>query len=181
MKQYRLLTLVSVLVLAMALPLFADAEAAYGASGVRAGEEYSLEEMLVHAIQDEYLARAEYEAIIKAFGTDRPYSAIVLAEENHIVRLAALFVAHGYAVPADEAAGHFDLPGTLAETYGDNVTAETNNIAMYEAFLSQENLPGDARLTFEALARASQNHLRAFERWAQNAGFGNGRGNGRRR
>ena len=53
------------------------------------------------------------------------------------------------------------------------MTAEVHNIAMYEAFLKQEDLPDDVRAVFEALTRASGNHLRAFEQNANKQGMGN--------
>ena len=36
------------------------AEGDYGAQGAKEVENYTLEDMLIYAIQDEYLARAEY-------------------------------------------------------------------------------------------------------------------------
>jgi len=57
----------------------------YGAKGAleQAGQlDLTLEEMLRYALQDEYLARAEYELIMKEYGTMRPFSNIMSAEER---------------------------------------------------------------------------------------------------
>jgi len=55
-----------------------------GAKAAAADENYTLEEMLTYAIQDEYLAKAEYAAIIDTFDVTRPYTNIIRAENNHI-------------------------------------------------------------------------------------------------
>ena len=175
MNRRKLKSLIPVLMIALALGFPAAAEAPYGAAGMEAGEEYGLPEMLAFAIADEYLARAEYEAILSAFGMDRPFSNIIRAEEKHIARLSALFAAQGLEVPPDAAGGHIALPGSLDGAYQAGITAEENNIAMYGAFLKTDGLPGDARRAFRALMRASENHLRAFERFARDTGNGRGR------
>ena len=40
--------------------------------------------MLTYAIQDEYLALAEYELIIEKYGSMRPFSNIINSEKTHI-------------------------------------------------------------------------------------------------
>jgi len=141
---------------------FADTEG-FGAAGATLDSSYTLEEMLIYAIQDEYLARAEYEAIMDAFDVTRPFSNIMKSEETHITLLEPLFEAYGYEMPADTSGIYTHLPSTLNETYAIGVAAEISNIAMYEKFLSGE-LPDDVRDVFERLMNASKNHLKAFER-----------------
>lgn len=175
MNRRKLRSLISVLMIALAPAFPAAAEAPYGAAGMEAGEEYGLPEMLAFAIADEYPARAEYEAILSAFGMDRPFSDIIRAEEKHIARLSALFAAQGLEVPPDAAREHVALPGSPEEVYRAGIAAEEANIAMYKAFLETDGLPGDARRAFRALMRASENHLRAFERFARDTGNGRGR------
>ena len=122
----------------------------------------TLADMLSYAIQDEYLARAEYDWITTTFGSARPFSNIMRAEETHIEALQPLFTAYGIAAPADEGASRAVAVGSLTEAYQAGVNAEVNNIAMYETFLAQE-LPDNVRAVFESLMRASENHLRAFQ------------------
>jgi hypothetical protein len=149
----------------------------YGASAAAKDEEYTLEEMLTYAIQDEYLARATYQSILDKYGPQRPFSNIVKAEERHISMLLPLFEAHDLAVPADDALKLVVVPESVEAAYPEEIEAEKVNIAMYEDFL-KEDLPEDVALVFERLENASENHLKAFE----NAAAGNiGTGAGNRR
>lgn len=120
-------------------------------------------EMLVAAIQDEYKARAEYDALIGAFGEARPFTNIINAEANHIDALEQLFEAYGIAVPEDNGAQSAVVPDTLAEALKAGINAEINNIAMYEGFLKQD-LPEAVKTVFQSLQAASENHQAAFER-----------------
>ena len=159
--------------LALLMPLIALGETPFGAAALSEGKTYTVEEMLTYAIQDEYLARAEYKVIMDAYGEQRPFINIMRAEGVHIQRLLPLFTAYGVTVPEDTALEHTVKPDSLQAAYEAGVTAEVNNIAMYEAFLKQEDLPDDVRAVFEALMRASGNHLRAFEQNANKQGMGN--------
>ncbi len=134
----------------------------YGASGVDEDGEYTIEEMMAYAIQDEYIARSEYELIIDEYGQVRPFTNIIKAEENHIEALEVLFENYDYDLPEDLSADHVVLPTSLLEAYETGVEAEIANIAMYEVFLAQE-LPEDVRLVFENLQNASYNHLGSFQ------------------
>jgi hypothetical protein len=140
---------------------FADTN--YGAAAVVDDESLSLEAMLTYAIQDEYLARAEYELILDNFDVERPFSNIIRAEERHIMWLEPLFETYGYELPEDIATSYVILPEELADIYLTGVEAEINNIEMYAIFLNRE-LPADIELVFKALKNASENHLQAFER-----------------
>ena len=159
--------------LALLMPLIALGETPFGAAALSEGKTYTVEEMLTYAIQDEYLARAEYKVIMDAYGEQRPFINIMKAEGGHVQRLLPLFTAHGVTVPEDTALEHTVKPDSLQEAYEAGVTAEVHNIAMYEAFLKQDDLPDDVRAVFEALMRASGNHLRAFEQNANKQGMGN--------
>ena len=134
----------------------------YGAEGALDDTTLTLADMLSYAIQDEYLARAEYDWITTTFGSARPFTNIMRAEETHIEALQPLFTAYGITAPADEGASRAVAVGSLTEAYQAGVNAEVNNIAMYETFLDQ-NLPDNIRAVFESLMHASENHLRAFQ------------------
>lgn len=134
----------------------------YGSAGALSDDDPTLADMLTYAIQDEYLARAEYDLILNDFGSVRPFTNIIRAEETHIEALLPLFGTYGVEAPADEGASHTVTVESLAEAYPAGVNAEVNNIAMYEIFLEQ-SLPDDVRVVFESLLRASENHLRAFQ------------------
>jgi hypothetical protein len=134
----------------------------YGAKGALSQSDLDLKAMLTYAIQDEYLAKAEYELIMDKYGVIRPFSSIVKSEEQHIAYLVDLFRNYGFAVPEDTAKDHVVLPRDLKSSFETGVQAEIENIAMYEAFLERE-LPADVRDVFEKLKSASENHLRAFQ------------------
>ncbi|MBN1778463.1 MAG: DUF2202 domain-containing protein [Clostridiales bacterium] len=174
----RFLKLIALTLALAALPVLALA--ATGSAAVTEGTTYTLEQMLTYALQDEYMAQAEYEAIRAAFGVNNPYLNIQNAEVTHQEALLPLFAAYGIPVPANTAAGSVVIPATLQETYEIGVQAEINNIAMYQAFLSQDNVPDDVRRVFTDLMNASQSHLNAFSRSLEKTGtgLGNGRENG---
>lgn len=134
----------------------------YGATGALGDTSLSLADMLTYAMQDETIARAEYAAILATYGSVRPFTNIIRAEESHILALQPLFEAYGIAIPADDSASRVTTIPSLTEAYQTGVSAEVNNIAMYETFLEQ-NLPDNVRAVFESLMRASENHLRAFQ------------------
>jgi hypothetical protein len=132
-----------------------------GAKAAKANPDPSIEEMLNYAIQDEYLARAEYYEVLERFGSVRPFSHIVKSEETHVGMLVPLFEKYGFVVPEDTYASHVVVPENLERALEIGVQAEIENIAMYESFLERE-LPVDVRTAFERLKAASENHLRAF-------------------
>jgi hypothetical protein len=125
-------------------------------------QEFTLEEMLNYAILDEYLAEAEYLAIIETFGEIKPFTNIILAEQRHIDLLLPLFDAYDIEVPQNNAVDSVVIPDTITSALATGVEAEEYNILMYETFLAQDNLPDDVREAFEYLMNASINHLSAF-------------------
>lgn len=149
----------SVLILMIGTTGFA-AEAP-GATGALAQETYTIEEMLHYAIQDEWLAEAEYTALMEEFDVTRPFSNIQRAELTHIDLLLPLFESYGIELPAKPDLAV--IPETLAETYQIGIAAEIANIAMYEKFLEDETLPDDIASVFTRLMNASKNHLNAFQ------------------
>jgi hypothetical protein len=136
----------------------------YGVYTLSEDGTYTVEEMLVSAIQDEYLAQATYKAIIDTYGEIKPFTKIILAEQTHIDLLLPLFAAYGIEVPVNDAAQYVVLPDSISSALSTGVQAETLNIAMYDAFLSQVDLPADVQTVFEYLQTASENHLAAFSK-----------------
>ena len=126
-------------------------EELYGAAAVSEGETYTIEEMLVYAIQDEYMAEASYLAIMEAYGTIKPFTSISKAEDR------------------------IELPASLAESFEKGVAGEIENISVYGQFLGAEDLPDDVRSVFERLMTASEKHLAAFERGVDGNPDGAGR------
>jgi hypothetical protein len=152
----------------------------YGAAGATGDPSLTLDEMLKYAIQDEYLAKAEYVKIMDQFDVTRPFSNIMKAELQHISALEPLFDKYDVILPENTSSDYLVIPSTLEEIYAIGVKAEVDNIAMYEKFLAQGDLPDDVKAVFTALQNASENHLKAFERAEDRpvASSGNANGNG---
>ena len=161
-KRLSLMLIVALMAMMVAGPVAGASSVDYGASGASTKTNYTLEEMLTYAIQDEYLARAEYDKIMDVFGSQRPFSNIIKAENTHVDLLEPLFGAYKIDIPQDTADKLTVVPATLTEAFETGVQAEIDNIAMYNKFLSQE-LPDDVREVFTELRNASENHLKAFE------------------
>ena len=153
-----------ILCIGLAVPVSA-ADDTYGAAGASKLTDESLtrEKMLVFAIQDEYLARGEYQKVIEKFGNRRPFSNIIKAEERHISWLKPLFTNYNVALPPDRGLELAKVPATFTEALQIGVYAEVANIAMYERFLKKD-LPEDIRDVFSRLLAGSKNHLDAFKR-----------------
>jgi hypothetical protein len=96
------------------------------------------------------------------FGKIRPFNNIIRSEEQHIALLKPLFTDRGWDVPGDESAVQIEVPETSAAALQLGRQIEIDNIAMYEHFLRQPNLPEDVKLVFERLVSASKRHLQAF-------------------
>ncbi|MBL0382442.1 MAG: hypothetical protein JKP90_23130 [Desulfofustis sp. PB-SRB1] len=70
--------------------------------------------MLTHAIEDEFLARGEYQVVIEQFGERRPFSNIIKAEERHIALLLPLFESYDVDVPEDQGVMRAAVPDSFA-------------------------------------------------------------------
>lgn len=164
MKKTFLKVIMIIVVTVFSLTTIASAAVSdYGSSGAKVKSSYSNEEMLKYAIQDEYLALAEYEKIISTFGVQTPFTNIIKAENNHISLLKPLFEKYGVSIPENTAKNLVIIPDSMVNALKIGVQAEIDNIAMYDKFLKQ-NLPSDIKDIFTYLKNASQNHLKAFER-----------------
>ncbi len=136
----------------------------YGAKGALQDSSITLKEALTYAIQDEYLAQARYDAIIKEFGEIRPFSQIKIAEQRHITALLPLFTRYNITVPENNASQYTATPKTLKEAFEAGVQGEVDNIAMYEKLAALSELPQDVRTVMTRLGDASKNHLAAFKK-----------------
>lgn len=135
----------------------------YGAKGALADKNLTINDMLMYAVQDEYLAHGEYLAIVDKFGNQKPYTNIISAEETHLAYLKEVYLAYGLDFPADESTSHIIVPANLLEAAETGVQAEIDNIAMYEIFLTYD-LPENVYKVFSALKSGSDSHLLAFQK-----------------
>lgn len=135
----------------------------YGAKGADLQTEFTLEEMMKYALEDEYLAYAEYALILSEMDVTRPFSNIIKAEATHIKYMEDLYETYGFELPSVDPSQHILLPDSTNEAFIAGVDAEVINIAMYEKFLEQD-LPDDVREVFERLKAGSESHLKAFQK-----------------
>ncbi len=139
-----------------------DVSLAFGALAAKEDNNLTNEKMLTYAMQDEYLAKKEYELIMDKYGEQKPFSNIIEAEKTHISQLTELFNTYKITIPEDNSESYAILPKNLEDAYKTGVTAEIDNIAMYDKFLKEE-LPQDIKDTFISLRDASKKHLAAFQ------------------
>lgn len=136
----------------------------FGAKGALQDTSITIEEALVYAIQDEYLAQARYDGTISKFGSIRPFSNIKAAEQRHITALLSLFQKYNVKIPSNTAKQYVPAPASLKEAFQQGVDGEIENIAMYEKLAAIPALPQDVKMVFTQLGNASKNHLQAFRR-----------------
>lgn len=130
----------------------------YGSKASKEDTNLTLKKMLVYALQDEYLAREEYDIAIKTLGEVKPFSSIINSEVAHINWLKNLFTKYNFEIPEDLSKNYLHEPEDMKAALELGVEAEIENIDMYEKFLS-ENLPEDISTVFKKLRDASKGHL----------------------
>lgn len=137
--------------------------------------------MILEALNDEYKARAFYRLAIKTFGPVQPFINIVEAEDTHARALERLCARYEIPLPPDEWEAKLRPPSSILEACRVGVEGEIENIAMYDRFLRETDLP-DVRAIFQRLqARSREAHLPAFERCVARGGkTGRGAGPGTR-
>jgi len=135
----------------------------YGSKSAALKTSWTMEEMLQYAIEDEYMARAEYKYVVTAFGNQNPFANIIAAEETHISSLQGLYNTRKMTIPADNSAQYLIKPTNIKDSLALGVEAEIANINMYKNFLNAPNLPGDVKTVFTQLKAGSENHLNAFQ------------------
>jgi hypothetical protein len=127
----------------------------------------AVRDAMTQTIQDEYRAETIYEGVIADFGPAAPFTNVLTAEQRHSTSIAALFSTRGWPVPVNTwrvaTVPHFP---SIPSACGAGVTAEQENIAIYDRVFALD-LPADVRRVFENNRAASQfNHLPAFQRCA---------------
>jgi hypothetical protein len=124
-----------------------------------------LEAILVEALQEEYKAEWTYRRVLADLGDVAPFSIIAESEARHVDAILHLFARREWAAP--ESVWRLDNVatfGTLAAACAGGVAVENEDGALYEQFLSRDDLPQDAVNVFTNLQAVSlNNHLPAFQ------------------
>lgn len=172
----RIMVLSTILCFSM-VSVSGGADGNYGAAAVAelSDTELNVSNMLTYAIEDEYMARGEYKAVMEKFGKYPPFSNIIKAEERHIELLLPLFKKYNVPVPPDRGRELAKVPATFNEALQVGVKAEIENIAIYKRFLRQD-LPADVKDVFQRLLAGSENHLAAFQKGGGSPRRAGGRG-----
>jgi hypothetical protein len=140
---------------------------------------YTLEEMLTDALEKEYMALAQYNAIMEQYGVQRPFSNHAQSKETNINVLLTLLENYNVNIATKDYDSIDNVPATLEEVYEIVLVQEEQTNEMYKNFL-QQNLPDDVKEIFEQLAFVSDNHVRAFQNMISGncTGYGRGYGSG---
>jgi len=121
-------------------------------------------QILIEALDDEYLAYATYDQVIKDFGPIRPFIAICEAESRHINALLGLFERYGLSIPDNPWPGQVDRYASPEAACKAGVEAEIANGKMYDRLIRSTQKP-DIVTVLKNLQAASQlRHLPAFQR-----------------
>ena len=94
------------------------------------------------AIDDEYKARAFYDAVIERFGPVRPFVPIRDAETRHIEALVGLYNTYSLAAPSDPHAGDLDPPDSYKRPVKWQSTPRIANAALYDEIMRGRDRAG---------------------------------------
>ena len=123
--------------------------------------------MILEALNDEYKTRAYYRLVIKTFGPVRPLINIVKAEATHARALERLCVRYEIPLPPDEWGRTLQPTSSILEACRVGVEGEIENIAIYDRFLKDTDIPDVCALFQRLQARSRDSHLPAFQRMSQ--------------
>jgi hypothetical protein len=127
--------------------------------------ESPLHRALCEALDDEYKARATYQAVVDKFGSIIPFTNIIQSEQRHINALLSLFAERGLPVITDLYADGLAAPASIEEACRAAVEAEIENTALYDHLMAAAAGDDEVLWVFRSLRRASAEcHLAAFRR-----------------
>ena len=136
----------------------------YGAKSAFADDSLTIDKMLQYALQDEYLARSQYESFIEAFENKPPFSNIMNAEVYHISELQKLFKSHTLDITEDFSKDYLVKADDYEKALQIAIDLELENVDMYQKFLDT-NLPDDIFSTFSMLRSDSIMHTEEFKKY----------------
>jgi rubrerythrin len=120
------------------------------------------------AIYTEMVAYETYMQIIEHFGQAAPFIHITQAQKQHYTMLASLLERYNIDLPINDYTHEIQLPNNLLEACEQGVSAEIQNITMYDNLLLYVQEYPDIKEVFYQLQAASFNHhLPAFRKCTQ--------------
>jgi len=136
----------------------------YGAKSAMADDSLTIDKMLQYAIQDEYLARSQYESFAKTFEDKPPFTNIMNTEVYHIEELKKLFTSQTLDISEDQSKNYLVKADSYQKALQISSELELANVDMYQKFLEME-LPDDIFTTFSMLRADSMMHSEEFEKY----------------
>jgi hypothetical protein len=136
------------------------------ATSAPSGTARPLKDVLTEAINEEYKARATYQAVVDKFGQVAPFTNILQAENSHVEAWKRVFQINGITVPADPHAGKIAAPVDVKAACVAGVAAEKEDVALYDRLMKETTDAEALRVMTEQRKVSQENHLPAFERCA---------------
>lgn len=138
---------------------------------------------LTTRLQEEYLARDVYTAVIAKLGNVQPFTTIVKSEEQHIAALTSLFTKYQLTVPADAQAARTSslMAGvtTVQDALNLGVTVEKEDINLYKSLVASIDNKDILQVFGNLQTASTTKHLVAFENvLAGGTGLGQATGRG---
>lgn len=127
----------------------------------------ALAQILLDALDDERKAEATYGAVIEKFGPVRPFVRIIEAERRHAAALERQMLRLGITMPTNTWSGKGVAPASLAKACEEAITAEIENIALYDRLLPSVADQQVLRVLTNLQAASRDRHLPAFRRWLE--------------
>lgn len=110
---------------------------------------------------DEFDAYNTYNNVMAKFGNVMPFANIINSEINHYNEVITLMQKYGVEAPIVQET-QIELPDTLQECCEIAVSAEIDNISLYNHLLTYVNEPDVRDLFYRIQAASYNNHLPAF-------------------
>ena len=137
-------------------------------------------EALKMALDDEYRAEATYAAVLERFGDIRPFINVIEAERRHAARVKREMDRLGIAYSDQNPyLGTISAPESVLAACQQGVTAEQENIALYDRILPGIEDTSVLQTLRDLQAASRDRHLPAFQRCVARGGMpGGGQGGG---
>lgn len=126
-----------------------------------------LKDVLKDGINEEYRARATYQAVLDKFGQVAPFINIRNAENTHVDAWKRLYEVNKLDFPPDIYAGRMVAPADLKKACAEGVEAEKVDVALYDKLMKETTDAEALKVMAEQRKVSQENHLPAFEQCAQ--------------
>lgn len=135
------------------------------------------------ALYDEYRTEAVYQKVVDSFGQIAPFVNILKSEARHIAHLEALFAKYSVPLVVNDWSTRITISQSFVENCEIGVSAEIENISMYDNLLQYAEAPDVKELFYRLQAASYNHHLPAFRAcvascYANNTHQGNQEGGG---